>query len=121
MNGGTAMAAVGMANCMTANTREVLGSVRSLESGLDGVQSSIDHIADPTEVGNGPKPDVSRRGIESAVAPGTTLWLHEIVVLLVPISRVPVHPPQRTGRPERRGYRSAAVEPVGVEPQLKDA
>ena len=74
------MAAVGMANCMTANTREVLGSVRSLErsleSGLDGVQSSIDHIADPTEVGNGPKPDVSRRGIESAVAPGTTLWLN---------------------------------------------
>jgi hypothetical protein len=115
------MAAVGMANCMTANTREVLGSVRSLESGLDGVQSSIDHIADPTEVGNGPKSDVSRRGIESAVAPGTTLWLHESVVLLVPISRVPVHPPQRTGRPERRGYRSAAVEPVGVEPQPRDA
>ena len=50
MNGGTAMAAVGMANCMTANTREVLGSVRSLErsleSGLDGVQSSIDRMGE---------------------------------------------------------------------------
>lgn len=45
INGGTAAAAVRMANCMDANTREVLGSVRSLErsleSGFDGVQSSI--------------------------------------------------------------------------------
>ena len=50
INGGTAMAAVGMANCMAANTREVLGSVRSLErsleSGLDGVQSSIHRMGE---------------------------------------------------------------------------
>ena len=50
INGGTAMAAVGMAKCMAANTREVVGSVesleRSLESGLDGVQSSIDRMGE---------------------------------------------------------------------------